>query len=245
MVFVAMHSDDVLQRTAQYQIQYAAMPRSGNSRLEDDNEPPRRRFALRRYDAGAPHRSPRVYRGDDDDYRIAQMPPDFSTNQPNVGVSTECSDEDDGEGDSSRRARRAPDRIGSLPFEDVYSDEDDEDDELNGHNQGVDNFDWSGRPLRDSGPDPTFDSWDLWESPHHSQSSSRSSGGELLAPHARFFIEKKKSTCTIRFDPPVSGRFILLKMWNSHHDPTCNIDIQSVITKGYAGPRFFPSVEMR
>lgn len=72
-----------------------------------------------------------------------------------------------------------------------------------------------------------------------------SSGGELLAPHARFFIEKKKSRCTIRFDPPISGRFILLKMWSSRLDPTGNIDIQSVIARGYHGPRYFPNVEVR
>lgn len=70
-------------------------------------------------------------------------------------------------------------------------------------------------------------------------------GGALLAPHARFHIEKKKSKCTIRFDPPVSGRFILLKMWSSHHDPGSNIDIQSVLARGFAGPRYFPATEMR
>lgn len=244
MVFVAMNSDEVLQRTAQYQIQYAAMPRN-NSRPEDDTEPPRRRFALRRNDGTDSHRRPRVYRGDDDDYRIAQMPPEFSTNQPNVGVSTECSDEDDEDGDSIRRSRRAPNRIGSLPFEDMYSDDEDEDDEYNfraTHHED-DGYDWSGRSLRDSGAETAYDTWNLFGSPHQSQSPHEQ--GDLLAPHARFFIEKKKSTCTIRFDPPVSGRFILLKMWNSHHDPTCNIDIQSVIAKGFSGPRFFPSVDLR
>ncbi len=70
-------------------------------------------------------------------------------------------------------------------------------------------------------------------------------GGSMLAPHARFFIEKKKSKCTIRFDPPVSGRFILLKMWSSQHDPGSNIDIQSVVARGFAGPRYFPSVELQ
>ena len=36
-----------------------------------------------------------------------------------------------------------------------------------------------------------------------------------------------------------SGRFILIKLWNSPSDG--NIDIQSIIAHGYAGPRFFPS----
>lgn len=78
------------------------------------------------------------------------------------------------------------------------------------------------------------------------QEAIRAVGGDaLLAPHARFHIEKKKSKCTIRFDPPVSGRFILLKMWSSHHDPGSNIDIQTVMVRGFAGPRYFPAVEMR
>lgn len=247
MVFVAMHSDEMLQRTAQYQIQYAAMPRPGTTTYHDDNEPPRRRFALRRNDGGDASRRPRGYRGDDDDYRVAQMPVEFSASQPNVGVSTECSDEDDGEGITSRRYRRAPNRIGSLPFEDAYSDDDD-DDEFNGHNPEEDDFGYTGRSVREREltPGPRHhESWDPWESPNHPQEPSRSGPGDMLAPHARFFIEKKKSTCTIRFDPPVSGRFILLKMWNSHHDPSCNIDIQSVVAKGWAGPRYFPSIELR
>jgi len=66
-----------------------------------------------------------------------------------------------------------------------------------------------------------------------------------MAPHARFFIERDKSKCTVRFDPPVSGRFILLKMWSPHHSPSGNIDIQSVVARGFAGPRFFPAVSLR
>jgi hypothetical protein len=77
------------------------------------------------------------------------------------------------------------------------------------------------------------------------QEAVRAVGGELMAPHARFFIERDKSKCTVKFDPPVSGRFILLKMWSPHHSASSNIDIQSVVAKGFAGPRFFPAVQMR
>ncbi|KAJ9663916.1 hypothetical protein H2201_005398 [Coniosporium apollinis] len=60
-------------------------------------------------------------------------------------------------------------------------------------------------------------------------------GEEVPAPHARFFIEKGKSRITVRFDPPVSGKFILLKLWSplAHGG---NIDIQSVTAYGFAGP---------
>ncbi|KAJ6013004.1 hypothetical protein N7522_003359 [Penicillium canescens] len=66
---------------------------------------------------------------------------------------------------------------------------------------------------------------------------------EVLKPHARFFIERQKSMVTIKFDPPPSGRFILIKLWSPR--PDGNIDIESIITHGYAGPRFFPSVTPR
>ena len=82
---------------------------------------------------------------------------------------------------------------------------------------------------------------------------------EVLKPYARFFIERQKSMVTIKFDPPPyvlstrgilmyanvtrSGRFILIKLWSPR--PDGNIDIESIITHGYAGPRFFPSVTPR
>lgn len=75
------------------------------------------------------------------------------------------------------------------------------------------------------------------------QEAVRAVGGTLMAPHARFFIERDKSKCTIRFDPPVSGRYVLIKMWSPQEKG--NIDVQSVVVKGFAGPRFFPAVEMR
>jgi hypothetical protein len=243
MVFVAMNQDEVLNRTAQYQIQYSPTSRDPCwSRHDDDDErePPLYYRGDNSTTRVRPSRAA-LYHGDDDDYRIAQMPPEFSTNMPNVGVSTECSDEDEGDGES-RRFRRPPNRIGALAFETVDSDEDDD---FNPARMDFDDFtlgigggsqqDYSSMSLADASEAHA----------HAMQEAIRAVGGQLLAPHARFFIEKRKSTCTIRFDPPVSGRFILLKMWNSHHDPSCNIDIQSVIARGFAGPRYFPSVSLR
>lgn len=103
-----------------------------------------------------------------------------------------------------------------------------------------------GNPPSGSGNDAALaDAWEAHISATQDAVRAINKGYPLLAPHARFFIENKKSKCTIRFDPPVSGRFILLKMWSSHQDPTSNIDIQSVIATGFAGPRYFPSVELR
>lgn len=39
-----------------------------------------------------------------------------------------------------------------------------------------------------------------------------------------------------------SGKYILLKLWSPAKDQ--NIDIQSIVAHGFAGPRFFPAVQM-
>jgi len=66
---------------------------------------------------------------------------------------------------------------------------------------------------------------------------------DAVAPHARFFISRSKSSTAIKFDPPVSGRYILVKLWAQC--PNANIDIQAILAHGYGGPRFFPAIEMR
>ncbi|GAB7342645.1 hypothetical protein MBLNU457_g0806t1 [Dothideomycetes sp. NU457] len=55
----------------------------------------------------------------------------------------------------------------------------------------------------------------------------------------RFRIKSGKSKLTIKFDPPVSGSCILLQLQGPPGGP--NIDIQTVLASGYAGPRFFPA----
>ena len=57
---------------------------------------------------------------------------------------------------------------------------------------------------------------------------------------ARFHIKRGKSRVTVKFDPPVSARYVLLKMWAGKS----NVDVQSVFVKGYAGPRFFPAMQL-
>jgi hypothetical protein len=98
---------------------------------------------------------------------------------------------------------------------------------------------------------------------HNSGGSTTKSApaSEILAPHARFFIRRDKSSVSVKFDPPVfvlplfrlsarwlilrarSGKFILIKLWAPC--PTANIDSQSIIAHGYGGPRFFPAIEYR
>ncbi|KAK4192081.1 hypothetical protein QBC35DRAFT_262987 [Podospora australis] len=262
MVFVAMKSDELLRRTAQYQIQYAPQPKPRNTlvysvRHNDDGSTSTRtqRRVVANYAFGLDD--------DDEEYRTAQIPAEFTTSPPPFCITTECTDEEsEGEYAPAHRAarRRTPNRIGALPFESDTSDD------------GADAPPW--------GPVPALD-WDTFDnltnrryaprggrhtrdrtggandltleeaqeaSQIATQEAVRAVGGELMAPLAHFFIEKHKNKCTIRFDPPVSGRFILLKMWSpTHNDPTDrsdNIDIEKVTARGFAGPRYFPDVEL-
>jgi len=77
---------------------------------------------------------------------------------------------------------------------------------------------------------------------HDRMQSSRAPQLTLNDPNvqaARFSIKRNKSRVTVKFDPPVSGRYILLKLYAGKS----NVDVQSVVAKGYAGPRFFPAMQ--
>ncbi|RFU75948.1 hypothetical protein TARUN_6296 [Trichoderma arundinaceum] len=270
MIFITMNQDDMLSRTAQYQIQYGPTARErsragdGDSALVLEREP-RHIISIQHHDDGTTSTRTRrsyVYRADDDDEsRLPEMPEEFSREMSDFRVTTECSDEedDDDDGYDGSRFRRTPNRIGSLPFENADSDADDmimpfspqyTSDDLLLHHSRRHNIIHRPRD-RDHDQVPSLSLAEALDAhANATQEAVRAVGGGggsggLLAPHARFYIEKKKSKCTIKFDPPVSGRYILLKMWSSSHDPGSNIDVQSVITRGFAGPRYFPSVELR
>jgi len=77
---------------------------------------------------------------------------------------------------------------------------------------------------------------------HGRSQSSRAPQLALNDPNvqaARFVIKRNKSRVTVKFDPPISGRYILLKLYAGKG----NVDVQSVVAKGYAGPRFFPAMQ--
>ncbi|KAL4942131.1 hypothetical protein BDV06DRAFT_169338 [Aspergillus oleicola] len=73
--------------------------------------------------------------------------------------------------------------------------------------------------------------------------TARPTGVGLMKPLAQFFIKRPKSSVSLKFDPPPSGRYILIKLWSPYN--AGNIDIQSVVAHGYAGPRFFPAAGVR
>ena len=59
----------------------------------------------------------------------------------------------------------------------------------------------------------------------------------------RFHIKNGQNAIAIKFDPPVSGTYILLQLQTPFAGK--NIDVQTVMASGYAGPRFFPAVQPR
>lgn len=243
MVFVSMSSDHLLTRTTQYQIQYSA-PRSTGRRAESESQPLTPAISARHNADGdtmtrAQVRARRLYNiGLDDqnnDLRVAQIPSEFDVSPSQCRVTIEYGNEETDDIDALREDGRAPNRIGFLPFESEASDEE-ENPYDTPQGGGYDLYSYRQRQgyaeAREAAQIAT-------------QEAVRAVGGELLAPDARFYIERNKSKCTITFDPPTSGRFILLKMWSPHRDPAANIDIQAVSATGFAGPRFFPSVELR
>lgn len=70
---------------------------------------------------------------------------------------------------------------------------------------------------------------------------------------APFRLGRGKFKCAIAFDPPVSGRFVLLKLWAAkrgrgdegwEREREGNVDVQAIVAKGWmGGMRFFPAVE--
>ncbi|KAI0399935.1 hypothetical protein F4802DRAFT_587279 [Xylaria palmicola] len=243
MVFVSMSSDHLLNRTAQYQIQYS--PVRSSSRRNERGLPLGSIISIRHNDDGstmtrAQVRARRLYEmgldDEDDDVGIAQIPSEFNVSPPPFQVTTECSDDEE-DGPNGRLSGRTPNRIGSLPFESDSSDDEGPDD------FAISRTDYRSRRRRNRSSTGLAEAAEAAQIA--TQEAVRAVGGELMTPTARFYIESHKSKCTLRFDPPISGRFILLKMWNPRRRAHSNIDIQAVVAKGFAGPRFFPSVESR
>lgn len=272
MVFVSMACDEVLNRTAQYQVQY--VPR-------DDTNTPADWVPVRsvrhNYDGTVASISRSRQRRINLNARLEEALEHKAAVFPveplpfPVTIATDCSDTEESPVPRIfRRQAPPPNRIGPLPFE-----SDDSEDGENGFAPWNDdvgfNDDEGTTPPAPAPASVDRDAQDmtLAEAAEASQLATqeavRAVGGELLAPHAKFYIEKEKNRCTIKFDPPISGRYILLKMYHPTYvsreqvlmDYSCgtradfelmnrsNIDVQGVFAKGFAGPRYFPSADLR
>ncbi len=262
MIFISMTSSDLLTRTANYQIQYSTPQR----RSSNDWLPPIR--SIRHNQDGtmttAQARARRLYdiglQDADCEYRTAQLPDDFvgGGEGSRFNVTTELSDSGEDEVENERSHERYGDE--SSGDEDADADEDtmqwrrrggDEDARLftTYSPQSPPEYLPPRLRRRETASNITLSrpaSSGSKEDDGDEEAGEAEGGGlGLMAPHARFFIERDKSKCTVRFDPPVSGRFILLKMWSPEQGRGANIDIQSVVVRGWSGPRYFPAIKMR
>jgi hypothetical protein len=117
-----------------------------------------------------------------------------------------------------------------------------------GHQGGTRTMEPPGTNAHDDATKATADSQD--RSPNEDAAGSATGKPTekdgLMAPHAHFFIDPDfSSRCKIVFEPEVSARYVLLKMWNPSEDHTGNIDIERIIVRGCAGPRMFPKLVPR
>ena len=225
MIFVSMKSDDLLSRTAQYQMRDTSPLRQSDDAellssydMTDENRP-----LSRRRDSGANrtvpppisnfiprsirhngdttstglenHPFPLVDVGDD-----STPPPRISSSQENLGfnVSTTCDDPSSDEEEPSSPATLADlYRRDRLPPPYDSSAEDDDDDRLD-------------RLMRRG--------WPIGAPSSHRRSRRKATPSridvgwptadvpidkDVLAPHANFFIETERSVVSIKFDPPV------------------------------------------
>ncbi|OOQ87643.1 hypothetical protein PEBR_15942 [Penicillium brasilianum] len=247
MVFVSMTSDELLARTAQYQIQYSSPRRRRRNRrsgLQPSQE------YLNSYRSPLQSLDRTVLMGAASHSASESENANRNVNDPQADfrITTEY---DEYPEDNLFMEREDEDRPSVAELEQVQEDDDlcSESEDSISEDEDLDDANMSNvhrrrielqrlqsaqrrRPASLVNPIPP-------PSSAPAGSSGTSPPFEVLKPHARFFIEREKSMVSIKFDPPPSGRFILIKLWSPRSDG--NIDIQSIIAHGYAGPRFFPS----
>ncbi|CAL5874071.1 uncharacterized protein PFLUO_LOCUS8358 [Penicillium psychrofluorescens] len=277
MVFVSMTSDELLARTAEYQIQYSNTRRRRRNR-RSGMQPSQEYLTAYRSPLQSLERT--VLMGPDSSASDPELPAtDREANDPQAEfrVTTEYDENSEETGFLEPEANEdlnvlplselermnQADQSSDLMCSDSDESESDDDDE-DGHNSNLSTFARRRIELRRrigsmrrqysaeerelqrrrQGPSlvdpvPPLPPAPAPDAAHESNPSSP----EVLKPHARFFIEREKSMVSIKFDPPPSGRFILIKLWSPRSDG--NIDIQSIIAHGFAGPRFFPAGSFR
>ncbi|KAL4761311.1 uncharacterized protein BDW70DRAFT_136114 [Aspergillus foveolatus] len=279
MVFISMSADELLARTAQYQIQHASS-RSRRGRRRSGMQPSEEylnsyrtplqtlgRATLAGFDSPSD--------SDTDASEFLGASSSLNADQsPQFRVITEYDERSDGtqldrledsflESQSSEPG--GPDELRALhpmyPIEEDFLCSDTED-SSGGEDESSESRSYNSRrrelqrqvramrrqyamehddsPRRHNTMQPTLL---IPPSMPRSGPTARPSSGGLMRPLAQFFIKRPKSSVSLKFDPPPSGRYILIKLWSPYH--AGNIDIQSVTAHGYAGPRFFPAVGPR
>ncbi|BCS20201.1 uncharacterized protein APUU_20633A [Aspergillus puulaauensis] len=279
MVFVSMSADDLLARTAQYQIQYAGSRghrghrRSGMQPSQEYMNSYRTPLQTLERASLAGFDSPSD--SDTDTSEPAGASSSYNTDQTSeFHVTTDYDERSDGTeldrpGDHfSIPQAPEPGRLGRVgtmyPMDDDFlcsdtgdsgSDEDDTS-ETHSYNSRRRDLQRQVRAMRrqyaleqDELPRRRHVPNTIQPIPPAAPSAprpgptTRSTGVGLMKPLTQFFIKRPKSSVSLNFDPPPSGRYILIKLWSPYN--AGNIDIQSVVAHGFAGPRFFPAAGLR
>ncbi|KAH8702581.1 hypothetical protein BGW36DRAFT_373140 [Talaromyces proteolyticus] len=252
MVFVSMTSEELLERTARYQIHYESLNRRCHR--------PRRQYSQPSHEYMNAYRSPLqvIERSDssvgDSGVQTESQDPFATpeTTEPQFRVTTEHDDNSDGGPNDNQENDEFPSatEIELMNFgedgELFCPEEGDEsdDDEASVFNQ--DRFEMR-RRFRDHhnqhGAGRTRLATPSRIVPTASFGEFTSQESDVIKPHAQFFIKRENSMVSIKFDPPPSGRFILIKLFSPRSGG--NIDIESIMVHGFAGTRYFPSLEFR
>ncbi|KAL2814641.1 hypothetical protein BJX63DRAFT_420746 [Aspergillus granulosus] len=279
MVFVSMSSDELLARTAQYQIQYSGSHSRHRGHRRSGMQPSQEylnsyRTPLQALDREALAAFETTSESDTDASEPTRRTPSHETDLPGEFQVTMEYDErpesdeyerlgtDFSLGQNSQMTRL--EQMAALyPLNDDFlcsetedTSEDDDTSESNSFNSRRRDLQRQVRAMRrqyameqDEAPRSRHIPNTIQPVPPNAplaprpRPSSRPRNVELMRPLARFFIERPKSSVSLKFDPPPSGRYILIKLWSPYN--AGNIDIQSVIAHGYAGPRFFPAAGLR
>ncbi|KAL4788019.1 hypothetical protein BJX76DRAFT_227477 [Aspergillus varians] len=279
MVFVSMSADDLLARTAQYQIQYAGS-RSHRGRRRSGMQPSQEymnsyRTPLQTLERASLTGFDSPSDSDTDASELPGAPSNYSADQAaEFHVTTVYDERSDGTelgrtGDNVAIPQTfgsgGLERVGTMystdddflcsDTEESSSDEDD-DPETRAFNSRRRELQRRVRAMRRQ---YAMEQRELPRSRHipntiqpippaapsapRSGPTVRPADAGLMKPLAQFFIKRPKSSVSLNFDPPPSGRYILIKLWSPYN--AGNIDIQSVIAHGFAGPRFFPAAGFR
>jgi hypothetical protein len=229
MVFVSMSSDELLERTAQYQIHYPSRSRRCHESRRHYSNPSREYFNTYRSrnqgtetgPGGASTRDLDAQANETTWSRRSLFNPTYA--EPQFRVTTEQDGNPDGRlnDDDEFPSGNDVDLLDSGEDSELFCpvDEDDSD--------GGDTVEFNSRGRLDSrrngghrnslyglGSNQRLDSPSLIEPARSSAGATVGVSGDMngisniMKPHARFFIEREKSMVSINFDPPVYVQFL-------------------------------------
>ncbi len=243
-----------------------------NPYLDDPDEPSRSRSSIRARDRASQMRFRERLRRYQDINGVAESDSD-SAQEEVYDEADDVEDEDEEEENADSQNEDSNVSITSESESDSESDDDDTLPDYSEHNDAPTSVPPRTEPADETEADPDPERWnhtsilhdiirdldkdygdpirERQDTPHPDAQVTEDGSPRMLKALARFSIERGKSTCKMVFEPAISARYVLLKLWR--HDGVReddrgeknNIDIQSVVVKGFCGPRSFPAMKLR